>query len=81
VGVVNIPIIHFSVEWWNTLHQGSTVTKLGAPSIDISMLIPLLLMAVAFKLYYALVVLMRARCEVLERERNTRWVRELAETK
>ena len=81
VGVVNIPIIHFSVEWWNTLHQGSTVTKLGAPSIDISMLIPLLLMAVAFKLYYALVLLMRARCEVLERERNTRWVRELAETK
>ena len=81
VGVVNIPIIHFSVEWWNTLHQGATVTKLGAPSIDISMLIPLLLMAVAFKLYYALVVLMRARCEVLERERNTQWVRELAETK
>jgi heme exporter protein C len=81
VGVVNIPIIHFSVEWWNTLHQGSTVTKLGAPSIDISMLIPLLLMAVAFKLYYATVVLMRARCEVLERERNTQWVRELAEQK
>jgi len=81
VGVVNIPIIHFSVEWWNTLHQGATVTKLGAPSIDISMLIPLLLMAVAFKLYYALVLLMRARCEVLERERNTQWVRELAETK
>jgi heme exporter protein C len=81
VGVVNIPIIHFSVEWWNTLHQGSTVTKLGAPSIHISMLIPLLLMAVAFKLYYALVVLMRARCEVLDRERNTQWVRELAESK
>jgi heme exporter protein C len=81
VGVVNIPIIHFSVQWWNTLHQGATVTKLGAPSIDISMLIPLLLMAVAFKLYYALVLLMRARCEVLERERNTQWVRELAETK
>ena len=81
VGVVNIPIIHFSVQWWNTLHQGATVSKLGAPSIDTSMLIPLLLMAVAFKLYYALVVLMRARCEVLERERNTQWVRELAETK
>jgi heme exporter protein C len=81
VGVINIPIIHFSVEWWNTLHQGATVTKLGAPSIHISMLIPLLLMAVAFKLYYALVVLMRARCEVLDRERNTQWVRELAESK
>jgi heme exporter protein C len=81
VGVVNIPIIHYSVEWWNTLHQGATVTKFDKPSIDISMLIPLLLMAVAFKLYYALVVLMRARCEVLQRERNTQWVRELAESK
>jgi heme exporter protein C len=81
VGVVNIPIIHYSVEWWNTLHQGPTVTKLDKPSIHLSMLIPLLLMAFAFKLYYALVVLMRARCEVLERERHTVWVRELAETK
>jgi len=81
VGVVNIPIIHYSVEWWNTLHQGATVTKFDKPSIDVSMLIPLLLMALAFKLYYALVVMMRARCEVLERERNTQWVRELAESK
>ncbi len=79
VGVVNIPIIHYSVEWWNTLHQGPTVTKFGAPSIDIRMLIPLLVMAVAFKLFYLLVVLMRARVEVLERERNARWVRELVE--
>lgn len=78
VGVVNIPIIHYSVEWWNTLHQGPTVTKFDAPSIDMRMLIPLLLMAVAFKLYYAVVLLMRARCEVLARERNTQWVQELA---
>jgi len=78
VGVVNIPIIHYSVEWWNTLHQGPTVTKLDKPSIHISMLIPLLLMAVSFKLYYAMVVLMRARCEVLERERHTSWVKQLA---
>ncbi|HHB91684.1 MAG TPA: heme ABC transporter permease [Thioploca sp.] len=77
VGVVNIPIIHYSVEWWNTLHQGSTVTKLSAPSIHISMLIPLLLMAIAFKLYYVLVVLKQARCEILERERNSGWVKEL----
>ena len=81
VGVVNIPIIHYSVEWWNTLHQGPTVTKLDKPSIHLSMLIPLLLMAFAFKLYYAFVVLMRARCEVLERERHTVWARELAEKK
>jgi heme exporter protein C len=77
VGVVNIPIIHYSVEWWNTLHQGPTVTKFDAPSIHISMLIPLLLMAVAFKLYYVTVVLKRARCEVLERERNSSWVQDL----
>ncbi len=80
VGVVNIPIIHYSVEWWNTLHQGPTVTKFDAPSIALSMLIPLLLMAVAFKLYYAVLVLLRARCEVLERERNSKWVEELVET-
>ena len=77
VGVVNIPIIHYSVEWWNTLHQGPTVTKFDAPSIDLRMLVPLLLMALAFKLYYVLVVLMRARVEVLERERNTSWVKDM----
>jgi heme exporter protein C len=80
VGVVNIPIIHYSVEWWNTLHQPATITKLDKPSIDVDMLIPLLIMALGFKLYYATVVLMRARCEVLERERNSRWVKELVET-
>ena len=78
VGAVNLPIIHYSVKWWNTLHQGPTVTKFDAPSIDLRMLIPLLLMAVAFKLFYAVVVLMRARCEILQRERNSQWVRQLA---
>ena len=77
VGAVNIPIIHYSVEWWSTLHQGPTITKFDAPSIHLSMLVPLLVMAVAFKLYYATVLLMRARCEVLERERNSAWVRTL----
>jgi heme exporter protein C len=79
VGVVNIPIIHYSVEWWNTLHQTATITKFDKPSMDISMLIPLLLMALSFKLYYGAVVLMRARAELLERDRNTRWVQELIE--
>jgi heme exporter protein C len=79
VGVVNIPIIHYSVEWWSTLHQGATVTKLDKPSIHIDMLIPLLLMAVAFKLYYATAVLMRARVELLLREQNSRWVKEVVE--
>ncbi len=77
VGVVNIPIIHYSVEWWNTLHQGPTVTKFDKPSIHLSMLIPLLLMAVGFKLYYVVTLLMRARNELLVRERNSRWVAEM----
>lgn len=77
VGVVNIPIIHYSVEWWNTLHQGPTVTKLDKPSIHPSMLWPLLLMALAFQLYYFTVVLMRARVELLDREKRAQWVREL----
>lgn len=79
VGVVNIPIIHYSVEWWNTLHQGPTVTKFDTPSIHTSMLLPLLLMAVAFKLYYGLALLLRARNELLQRERNSKWVTELLE--
>ena len=79
VGVVNIPIIHYSVEWWSTLHQGPTVTKMDAPSITLDMLLPLLVMAVAFTLYYATVVLMRARCEILESEASTSWARELAD--
>lgn len=79
VGVVNIPIIHYSVEWWNTLHQGATVAKIDKPSMHIDMLIPLLVMAIAAKLFYAAIVLIRARNEVLMRERNRHWVRELVE--
>jgi heme exporter protein C len=77
VGVVNVPIIHYSVEWWATLHQGPTITKLDKPSIHIDMLIPLLVMAAAFKLYYVTAMLMRARVELLERERNSKWVKEM----
>jgi len=77
VGVVNIPIIHYSVEWWNTLHQGPTVTKMDKPSIHMSMLIPLLLMASAFQMYFFTVVLMRARTELLHRERRSDWIKEL----
>lgn len=79
VGVVNIPIIHYSVEWWNTLHQGATVAKFDKPSMHIDMLIPLLVMAIAAKFFYAAIVLIRARNEVLYRERNRQWVRELVE--
>ena len=77
VGVVNIPIIHYSVEWWNTLHQGPTVTKFDKPSIDIRMLVPLLVMAVAYKFLYAIVVLLRARNDLLWRERRSQWVASL----
>jgi len=77
VGVVNIPIIHYSVVWWNTLHQGPTVTKLGAPSIALSMLIPLLIMALAYMCYFAAVLLIRVRADILAQERNSTWVREV----
>ena len=76
VGVVNIPIIHYSVEWWSTLHQGATVTKFDKPSIDVSMLIPLLLMALAFQVFFFASLLVRARCEILEFEQHTAWVRD-----
>ena len=79
VGVVNIPIIHYSVEWWNTLHQPASITKLDTPSIHISMLIPLLLMALGFTLFYVVNMLSRARSVILEREAGTSWVRERLE--
>lgn len=79
VGIVNIPIIHYSVEWWNTLHQGPTVTKFDSPSAHPSMLIPLLIMAVAFKTYFFALLFARTRSGVLMRERNSSWVKELAE--
>jgi heme exporter protein C len=77
VGVVNVPIIHYSVEWWSTLHQGPTITKLDKPSIHVDMLIPLLVMALGFKVYYLVGLLIRARGELLERERNSKWVRDM----
>jgi len=77
VGVVNIPIIHYSVEWWSTLHQGPTVTKFDKPSIDIRMFVPLILMAFAYKFLYAIVVLLRARNDLIWRERRSQWVAKL----
>lgn len=77
VGVVNIPIIHYSVEWWNTLHQGPTVTKLDKPSIHIDMLIPLLLMATAFKFLYMIAMLQVAKVNILKRQQNSQWVKNI----
>lgn len=74
VGVVNLPIIHFSVYWWNSLHQGSTVMKLGRPSIPGSMLWPLLSCLLGCTLLYAALLCVRLRAEVLERERAATWL-------
>ena len=67
VGAVNVPIIKFSVDWWNTLHQPASVTKLGLPSIHVSMLIPLLLMAVGFTALFVSLLIVRVRAELLAR--------------
>ena len=76
VGVVNVPIIHFSVQWWNSLHQGATIAKMGKSEIAASMLWPLLTMLLGFMCFYGAVVCMRLRGEVLNRERQSAWVRE-----
>jgi len=76
VGVVNVPIIHFSVQWWNSLHQGATIAKIGKSEIAASMLWPLLTMLLGFMCFYGAVVCMRLRGEVLNRERQSAWVRE-----
>ena len=77
VGAVNIPIIHFSVEWWNSLHQGPTILKEGGPGIHPDMLYPLLAMILGFTLLFGALLLARVRAEVLHRERRSRWVRNL----
>jgi heme exporter protein C len=76
VGVINLPIIHYSVDWWNSLHQGHTVLKFGKASMPASMLVPLLLMMLAFTMYFGAIMLVRARGEVLRRERSARWINE-----
>ena len=77
VGAVNVPIIHFSVEWWSSLHQGATLVKEGGPAMGASMLYPLLAMIFGFTFVFGAQLLRRVRTEVLYRERRTRWVREL----
>lgn len=76
VGVVNLPIIHYSVEWWNSIHQGPSLVKLEAPSIAGDMLWPLLVMILGYQLLFFGVLMSGARIQVLEREKNARWVSE-----
>lgn len=77
VGSVNVPIIYFSVKWWNTLHQGASVSITKAPTMAATMFTAMIVMALACWMYTIAVVLMRVRSELLEREKNTAWVAEL----
>lgn len=79
VGVVNIPIIKYSVEWWNTLHQGATFKMTEKPAMPPDMWIPLLIMIIGFYCFFAVMLMSRARTEVLRRENKTDWVRSLVE--
>ncbi|HVF64566.1 MAG TPA: heme ABC transporter permease CcmC [Casimicrobiaceae bacterium] len=79
VGVVNVPIIYFSVRWWNTLHQGATIRATGS-TIDATMLTALLAMTFAFWFYAIVVVLIRVRAIILERERSAGWIAPLRAT-
>jgi heme exporter protein C len=74
VGAVNVPIIYFSVKWWNTLHQGATISMTAAPKMASTMLTAMLIMTFAFWAYAFAVVFMRTLAIVLERERETEWV-------
>jgi heme exporter protein C len=76
VGVVNVPIIHYSVLWWNSLHQAPSVMKFGKPDMPAVMLVPLLMMFVGFTLLFAYLLLVRLRGEILRRERTASWIRE-----
>lgn len=79
VGVVNIPIIYFSVKWWNTLHQGASIDMKTGSSMASIMLITMLIMAVGFWMYTIAVSLSRVRSIILDRERDSQWVRQLPE--
>ena len=78
VGTVNIPIIYKSVDWWFTLHQPATIKLSGAPSMHPDMFKPLLVMILAYYCFYALVLILNTRTEILYRERRTGWVNDLA---
>ena len=79
VGAVNVPIIYFSVKWWNTLHQGSSVSLTRAPSMAATMLWGMLLMALCFWMYAVALTLKRVRAIILERESHTAWAHQFAQ--
>jgi len=75
VGVVNIPIIKYSVDWWNTLHQPATFSVIEKPAMPVEMWAPLLIMVIGFYCFFTTVLLMRMRLEILRREAKTSWVK------
>ena len=77
VGVVNLPIIKYSVDWWNTLHQPATFTLTEKPAMPADMWVPLLVMMFGFYFLLAVLVIMRSRCEIIDRERHSRWVKDI----
>lgn len=79
IGIINVPIVHFSVNWWNTLHQGSTVRLLGPSTMSGSMIWPLLTMMVATKCYYLASLFGRVRTDLLALESGKDWVRQIAQ--
>ena len=81
VGAINVPIIYFSVKWWNTLHQGASVSLTRSPSMAQLMLWGMLLMALAFWAYTLAIVCYRVRLLIIERERHTDWVQALPEVR
>lgn len=76
VGVVNVPIIKFSVDWWNTLHQPATIITMEGPKVSGEMLWPLLTMILAYNLLFGAILLWRTQTEVLQREKNSKWIKE-----
>jgi heme exporter protein C len=80
VGAINVPIIYFSVKWWNTLHQGASVSLTRAPSMARAMLLGMLLMALAAWMYSIAASLMRVRSLILERDSDSDWARTITRT-
>ncbi|MYB89382.1 MAG: heme ABC transporter permease [Proteobacteria bacterium] len=78
IGVINIPIIHYSVTWWSSLHQPNMQLVSKTPSVHPSMLYPLLVMATAFQLYFVSLLFIRMRNAILHRERLTSWVQDIS---
>lgn len=77
LGVINLPIIHYSVIWWNTLHQGPSISRFAKPAIDNSMLYPLLAMIIAFMVFYCMILLLKMRNLIIVREIKTKWVSDI----